>query len=296
MGGGEMTDTNAKTAIGWIGVGKMGAPMVRGLLGKGHAVRVFDVNAEAAAGVAGDGAVVAQSTAELAAGSALVFSIVPHDAALDAVASEALGAMAPGSVYVDMSTVSPGASARVAAAASDAGVAYLRAPVSGSTALAEAAKLTVLASGDAHAWEAVSPLLPAFAAKSFYLGSGDEARYMKLVLNTMVGSAAAITGEALRLGEAGGLDAGAMMEVINESAVASPLLAYKTDAIVSGDFAPAFSLDQMIKDMTLILDAAKESGCDMSAVDGILGQYREAGAAGFGAQDFFALIDWQRRR
>ena len=126
-----------------------------------------------------------------------------------------------------------------AEALSEAGILYVRAPLSGSTALAEKAALTVLASGDADAWTTVLPYIERMASRHFYLGPGEEARYMKLVLNTLVGATSAVLSEALALGESGDLDRARMMEVICESAVASPLLAYKREALVANDFSPA---------------------------------------------------------
>ncbi|MBW2046417.1 MAG: NAD(P)-dependent oxidoreductase, partial [Deltaproteobacteria bacterium] len=92
-----------------------------------------------------------------------------------------------GTIFVDMSTVSPGASARVAAEAEKKGIKYLRAPVSGSTALATAGTLTIFASGPKDAYEQCVEIFGKMGQKSFHVGTGEEARYLKLVLNMMVG-------------------------------------------------------------------------------------------------------------
>ena len=103
----------------------------------------------------------------------------------------------------------------------------------------------------------------------------------------------AILAEAVALGASGGLSRAAMMEVICESAVASPLLKYKTDLVVSADYVPAFTIDQMIKDFTLISDAGRANGIPLMAAGLILELYRAAANAGLQNEDFFALVKWQ---
>ncbi|MGJ8623528.1 MAG: NAD(P)-dependent oxidoreductase [Yoonia sp.] len=283
--------------IGWIGAGKMGAPMARNLLSAGYKLKVCEPNKKALQELQHHGAEDALNLSDLHDAD-IVFSTLPNDAALDLVlnGTENQTGLArilqPGACLIEMSTVSPECSAATSAVLHNKGVHYLRAPLSGSTKMAESATLTVLASGDEAAWVAALPLLKSLSASQFYLGSGDEARYMKLVLNTLVGGAAGLLAEAMALGKAGGLDAARMMSVINESAVASPLLKYKTEAISKSDFAPAFSVEQMIKDVSLITDAGQSHDIPMKLMELLLGQYQAASQAGFGQQDFFSLIAW----
>jgi 3-hydroxyisobutyrate dehydrogenase len=297
------TAETARTApggqdIGWIGAGKMGAPMIRNLLAAGITVAVTEPDRQVVADLERAGAVGA-GTLDRHSQSGIVFATLPNDRILREVVLGAAGKagladhMARGSIFVEMSTVSPGCSAEIAAALADRGIAYLRAPLSGSTALAEKAALTVLASGDAQAWATVLPAIRLLSARQFYLGTGEEARYMKLVINTLVGASSAILAEAVALGESGGLSRATMMEVICESAVASPLFKYKADAVVSADYAPAFTVDQMIKDFSLISDAARANGVPLLTTGLILELYRAAANSGLRDQDFFALVKWQ---
>jgi 3-hydroxyisobutyrate dehydrogenase-like beta-hydroxyacid dehydrogenase len=270
---------NHQSAIGWIGVGKMGNPMATRLVEAGHTLIICDPVAENRASLVARGAAVAASPGDVAARCGIIFSTIPNDAVLAEMIFGAedrsgfLAQVASGAILVEMSTVSPQVSARVAAALALRGVAYLRCPISGSTALARTGKLTALASGDAAAWEKVTPLMEVLAARRFYLGQGEEARYMKLVLNTLVGATASILGEALVLGETGGLTPDQMMAVISQSAVASPLLDYKREMIAQMDFSPAFSVQQMLKDFTLITDAARDKQVPMFVANLILQQY-----------------------
>lgn len=284
--------------IGWIGAGKMGSPMIRNLLAAGIAVAVTEPDSQVARDLERAGAVSA-GTLDLQSQSGMVFATLPNDKVLREVVLGSAGTtglvhhMARGSIFVEMSTVSPECSAEIAAALEERGIAYLRAPLSGSTALAEKAALTVLASGDADAWAAVLPTIKMLSVRQFYLGAGEEARYMKLVINTLVGASSAILAEAVALGESGGLSRATMMEVICESAVASPLYRYKTDAVVSADYTPAFTIEQMLKDFSLISDAARAKGVPILTTGLILELYRAAANSGLRDQDFFALVKWQ---
>lgn len=283
--------------VGWIGAGKMGMPMIRNLMAAGIAVAVSEPSAAVRDALASAGAA---ATADLGAldGVAIAFATLPNDAILRAVvtgSSTSKGLadrLAPGSVFVEMSTVSPECSQEVAKILANKGISYVRAPVSGSTAMAEKATLTILASGNPKGWEAALPLVKLISTRQFWLGEAEEARYMKLVLNTLVGASSAILAEAVALGTSGGLSRAAMMEVICESAVASPLFKYKSDLVVSNDYTPAFTIQQMIKDFTLISDAGRSNGVPLMAAGLILELYRAAANAGLQNEDFFALVKW----
>lgn len=288
---------NCNHNIGWIGAGKMGGPMIENLLGNSAQVCVIDPDADSVAAAIGKGATAGASFEDIA-DKDIVFSTLPNDQALMSVVSGTpnkkglVDVLAKGAIFVDMSTVSPDVSSKVAKLLEKAKVSYLRAPLSGSTVMAENATLTILASGDESAWQTVLPYLEMMSKRQFYLGAGDEARYMKLVINTLVGGLSALLAEALSLGASGGLTRASMMEVIGESAVASPLLTYKTQTVVADDFSPAFTVLQMIKDFTLISDAARSNGVPLLTTGLILEQYRAAANAGLKDADFFALVKW----
>ena len=284
---------NATLSIGWIGLGKMGTPIVRNLLKAGFAVSVYDVDAKRIAELEAQGAKAAATIAALSASSNVVVSIIPDDDVLLKVALGENGVLAhaaPGTVYVDMSTVSPAASVRVRDAAQARDIFYVGAPVSGSTVLAEKAQLTVFASGANDAYERVRPMFDAIAAKQYYVGADEQARYLKLAINHLVGSTAVLLGEALTLGRKGGLDWAQMLAVIGDSVVASPLVKYKLDPLRQRDFSPAFSSRQMLKDMSLVVDAGRDAGVPMAAAALVRDQFSHY-ASGDGAElDFFSIV------
>jgi 3-hydroxyisobutyrate dehydrogenase-like beta-hydroxyacid dehydrogenase len=279
-------------SIGWVGLGKMGAPMARRVLAAGFPVAVFDKDQDRAAPLARAGASIAGDPAELAARSEVICLTIPNDEALEAVLLSADGLLPHLTArhhVVEMSTVSPAASGRVAAALAQRGTEYLRAPVSGSTATAEAGRLTVLASGSAETYRASAPLFAAFATRTFLLGGGEEARFMKLALNGMVAATAGFMAEAIALGRLGDVPLSVMLDVISESVVASPLIAYKRDLILDGRYEPQFSVDQMLKDLALIGDEARRGGLDTDLLDIVVARLRRQSEAGAGAKDFFSI-------
>ncbi|MFT5182578.1 MAG: 3-hydroxyisobutyrate dehydrogenase-like beta-hydroxyacid dehydrogenase, partial [Alphaproteobacteria bacterium] len=287
------------TKIGWVGTGNMGSPMSRCLVGAGASVAVFDPAAGNMAAAIAAGARAGASNHDVAADAEFVFSMIPDDDVLRAVAlgeGGVLSAMQPGAVYVDMSTVSPEVSAEVAVAADRAGIAYLRAPVSGSTILAEAGNLTIMVSGPGPAYERCEPLFGAMAAIQFYVGESEQARYMKLVLNLLAASTIAALAEASAFGRKGGLDWNTMLDVIGDSVVASPIVKYSLPPLKARDFSPAFSTDLMTKDMGLICEAAAQVGVPTAIADAVRALYVATAASGQGSDNLTAAVRQMERQ
>jgi 3-hydroxyisobutyrate dehydrogenase-like beta-hydroxyacid dehydrogenase len=279
-------------SVGWIGLGKMGLPMALNLLAAGHELTVYNRSGGKAQALLEQGARHVTRLDELGQAD-MVFSMIADDAALHDVTIGAEGCFAhlrPGVVFVDMSTVSPELSQQVAQRAEDVGIRYLRAPVSGSTPAAAAGKLTILASGAADAYEAASPLLARLGEKVYYLGTGDQARFLKLAINLMVGVSAAMLGEALVLARKGGVDWAQAIEVIGHSAVASPLVKYKERMLTERDFTPMFTASQMAKDLDLALDAGRLSGVPLPVVSLVRQFFGAMQTTQRGEQDFFSYL------
>lgn len=287
-----MSDSK-KPRVGWIGLGKMGGPMASNLLAAGFPLIVYNRTAGAAAGIVGRGASLAASVADLATDCDIVISMISDDEALQRVTLETGGLFdnaRPGLIYIDMSTVSPLISERVAQAALTKGIRYLRAPVSGSTATAQAAALTILVSGPQEAHQQCVPVFQAIGTKIYYLGDAEQSRYLKIAINMMLGVTAGMLGEALALGERGGLDWQQMLEVINNSVIASPLLGYKHEMLATRNFSPMFTATQMAKDFDLALDAGRNANVPMP-IAAVSRQFFGAMiASGRGELDFFAYV------
>lgn len=278
------------TSIGWIGLGKMGIPMAKNLITAGYPVSVWNRTIAKAKELIDAGATAAGSMKELASKPDVIISMISDDAALETVANEVLDVAGKGKIYIDMSTVSPIASGRVAKKAKDKGIGYLRAPVSGSTALATAAKLTILASGPKDSFEKCQDIFGVMGQKTFHVGEGDEARYLKLVLNMMVGLTSAMVGEALTFGKKGGMNWEQMIEVVNNSVVASPLVSYKAQMLKDRNFAPAFTASQMAKDFDIALETARVNNVAMPMVSLMRQFLGSMMANNKGELDFFGYV------
>jgi 3-hydroxyisobutyrate dehydrogenase-like beta-hydroxyacid dehydrogenase len=286
-------DMAEKQKIAWVGLGKMGIPMSQNLLKKGYSVTGYNRTKDKTKPFADAGGKVVGSPKEAAAGADVIISMIADDAALEAVSIGPGGAFESaksGAVFIDMSTVSPGASGKVDAAAKKKGIKYLRAPVSGSTVLATGATLTIFASGPKDAYDACAEILGCMGSKVFHVGTGDEARYLKLVMNMMVGLSSAMAAEALTFGEAGGMNWEQMIDIVGASVVASPLIGYKSAMLKARNWAPAFTASQMAKDFDIMIEAGRAKNVPMPMTALIRQFWSTMMAQGKGEQDFFSLV------
>lgn len=281
--------------IGWIGIGNMGAPICRNLLAAGHQVAVHDIDPVRLAELQAAGAVVATDAADLVARADLVFTMVPNDRVLLSVVEGIAARLKPGQAFIDMSTISPATSARVADLLAPAGTAYLRAPVSGSTAGAAAGTLAIYCSGPRNAYEAALPVLARIGNRQSHVGDAEEARVLKLLINMIVCITPAVVGEALAFGQRSGLDWTMMIEAIGGSAAASALIRYKSDMMKRRDWTAMASVDLTAKDLDLALDWGRARRVPMPFT--ALAQQLNSAfqASGDGADDFFSVVTWPER-
>ncbi|UDM52682.1 NAD(P)-dependent oxidoreductase [Cupriavidus sp. MP-37] len=254
--------TGQSPRIGWIGIGAMGRPMCLNLIKAGHVLTVFDRVPTQCEAVVAAGARTARSVQELVAQSDVVFSTIFDDAGLRALFLSDGGAgdaASAGQIFVDMSTVSPQASAEVAAALAQRGASWLRAPVSGTVSLAASAQLSCFVSGPRQAFDAVQPLLARLSARQSYVGAADEARVIKLMINMMVFMSTAVIGEGLAFGARAGLDRALMIDAINDSIVGSPHYRTKADKLKQREYGAVGPISLVVKDLDMALDVARDN-------------------------------------
>ncbi len=272
-----------------IGVGKMGLPMACHFLTAGHVVTASDADPQRLALATAKGLTLAADATAMSTAD-IIFSSLPHDAALIAVAAQVAATARKGATFVDTSTVSQLASRQVAGLLQESGIAYLRTTVSGNNHMAEQALLTVMASGPRASYETVLPLLKLLGPHQFFLGTGEEARLMKLVVNLMIAQTSAMLSEGLALGRKGGLDWQDMWQVLCASAVASPILKAKSVQLAKRDFTPTFTVEQMVKDLTLILAAGQAVHVPLPQTAMTLQLMHSAMAQGDAGDDYAAII------
>jgi len=277
-----------------IGLGNMGTAFAERLLDGGYDLLVYNRTAAKAEPLAARGAAVAGSAGDLAERVDVVLTSLPNDEAFESVAEEVVAAMEPGGVLVDMSTVSPGVSARVAGLADEASFAYLRAPVSGNPTVVRAGNLSFIVSGPREALDRIEPVLKTIGATVQYVGEGEQARIVKLALNLMIAGLAQLMSEALVLAEASDVSRKDLLETMGSSAVGAPFVQYKTEPLLRDDYSATFTTALMEKDIDLILDAAKQAGVELPVAQEMKGLLRATAEAGYADDDFMALYLRQR--
>lgn len=287
--------TPGVTVLGFVGAGKMGLPMIGHLRGAGFRVIACDASPAGIEAARMAGCEIATDVAACAGQVDVLISSLPNDAAFAAVAQALAANGRRGLRYTDTSTVSPGVSAEMAALLQARGIAYLRATVSGNPVVARAANLTVMASGPRALYDFVKPLLDTFGKTHFYLGQGEEARVIKLVINLMIAGTAGLMAEALVLGEKGGLEWAQMLDIMGKSAAGSPMVNYKVEPLKAHDYASTFSGLQMIKDLDLIMGEAARVGVPVNLTALMRQMYQAVAAQGDGELDYIATVRYMQR-
>ena len=274
----------------FLGVGKMGLPMARHLNSAGHVLQVHDLDPARLSLARQAGLKVVDDVLSQLQASDLIISSLPHDTALLGVADWLSQHGRAGQAWVDTSTVSLSASQDSAQRVAQRGLEHLCVTVSGNNHMAEAAQLTVLASGPQALHQRVLPLLQCWGPNQFHLGSGEQARLMKLVINLMIAQTSAMLSEALNLGQQGGLDWAQMWQVIGASAVGSPIVKAKSVQLSQHDYTPTFTVHQMMKDVGLMLQAGQALNVPLPQLSLTQQQMQAAIAQGDGELDYAAII------
>ena len=262
--------TADQVKLGFIGLGNMGSRIAQRLLDRGYQVSVYDRNRAQTEAVAAHGGVAAKNILELARTSDVVLSCLTNDEAVRSVYSGPDGVFAgarPGTVVLEMSTISPATSRELHQLGATREVDVLDVAISGSTPAAEAGTLTLLAGGDQELFEAAEPIFQAVAKQYFLLGGPGSGTAMKLVVNALLGVGMQAIAEAVVLGEKAGLDRERLLEVLSKTAVVAPAHMGKLARVAANDYSPQFPLRLMHKDFQLILEAAAQVRVTMPATE-----------------------------
>jgi len=244
--------------IAWIGTGIMGAPMVRRLLRAGQRVRVFNRTPEKAHRLASDGAHLASTAANAAAGADIIFIMVPDTPDVETTIAAITPSLRAGQLVIDMSTISPRAERDIAARLNPVGVEYLDAPVSGGETGAIEGTLTIMVGGDANAVERARPLLEHLGKRITHMGPSGAGQMTKLANQIAVALTLEAAAEAIRFAEAGGLDAARVVEAIGAGAAGSWQLSNLGPKIIARDWRPGFFVKLIRKDLRLVTEASSD--------------------------------------
>jgi 3-hydroxyisobutyrate dehydrogenase len=280
--------------IGFVGVGTMGAPMVRNLRKHEYPCVVYVRKQETRQAMSEIGCETVQDVRELAEKVDIVLMCLPNDQIVtEIVAGEGglLQALRPGTVIVDHSTVSPYTTQALQAKAQAYGVHYLDAPISGGPMGAEAGTLAIMVGGEEQQFERIRPVLEAMGKHIFYLGSHGAGNVAKLVNNLVIAVTELGLVEGFVIGAKMGVEPRKLYDVLSVSTGNSVMLhRLIPDCILQRDFEPKFKIDLLHKDVMLANDIGRKEQVRM--VSGALAEqiFQEARAQGLGEQDISALI------
>ena len=286
--------------VAFVGLGNMGGPMAANLLKAGHVVQAFDLSAAAVQAAVAAGAIAAASATDAVAAADVVISMLPasrHVEALYLGEHGVLAQIAAGALIIDCSTIAPASAQSVAAAAQQRGLPMIDAPVSGGTAGAAAGTLTFIVGGEADALERARPLLQAMGRNIFHVGASGAGQVAKLCNNMALGAIMAVTGEAIALGVAHGLDAAVLSQMMAVSTsrswateVCNPWPNVLPNAPASRGYSGGFGNDLMLKDLGLAAEAAMRVGASIPLGELARNLYAMNSTAGNGGLDFSSVV------
>jgi 3-hydroxyisobutyrate dehydrogenase-like beta-hydroxyacid dehydrogenase len=260
--------TADQVSLGFIGTGAMGSRLARRLHASGYEIAVFDRDHDKAAALLPNGISVSDSITNLAANSDVIVSSLTDDEAVRGAYLAPDGALAgarPGTVVLEMSTISPQASRELHATGGQRGIRVMDVAISGSILAVEKGTITLLAGGDAELFRAAEPIFRALAVQYFLMGPSGSGTSMKLVVNTLLGIGMQAIAEGIALGVAEGIDRKRLLEILSQTAVVAPAHVAKLARADRDDYSPQFGVGLMNKDFRLILEVANSSNLSLPA-------------------------------
>src|SRR3990172_4797688 len=284
--------------IGFIGLGLMGRPMAKNLLKAGFQLTVHSRSRGPVDELAALGATPAASPREVAAASEVVITMVPDAPDVEAVVVGPDGILAgakAGLIHIDMSTISPVATRRIAEMEKKAGVTHLDAPVSGGTVGAEAGTLSIMAGGDEAAFDACQPIFAAMGKKITHMGPSGAGQTTKACNQIMTGGIYAVMAEALVLAAKSGLDPAKVVDVLSSGAARSSALEVRAPKILKRELNPGFKASMQYKDLNIVAETARAEGVPTPVTALVREMYSAMLVAGNGELDNSAVVTvWEK--
>lgn len=275
--------------IGWIGLGKIGTPMAENLVKAGFLLSVYNRNVDKAASLQEKGVPVSPDIPTLVQESDIIFTMIANDEAIEEV-FETILAMdnIAGKLFIDMSTISQTLSVRTAEALVGKGATFIDAPVAGSVKPAQNATLIIMCGGKENDVERARPYLEKLGKMIKHLGLNGSGIAAKLAINYYLSALYLGLAEAVLFAEQSGVDRADILELINESASGSGATKVKTPSLLSGDYKPAFTVQQMLKDVRL----AQKEGANFPLAATLEQTYANAVGKGFGEIDVIGIVTY----
>jgi len=284
--------------IGFIGLGTVGRHMAANLTKGSYELTVFDTNQEAVSSLVALGAKGSSSAAEAAKGRDMVIAIVPEGDELVPMVFGANGIIAgidPGTILADMGSHSLETTLRAYDEASKKKVMYLDAPVWGNRDNAVNGLMTIIAGGDPALIGRCQEPFSYFGLNVIHVGQVGDATKMKFIVNLVQAELVQVLAEGLVFGEKMGFTADKILEVLDTRGVASPLFHLKGRAMARGDFSRSLALKYVHEQLHMVMNAARLVGLHLPAAEAAYKVYEEGVEAGWGEEDFSAVIKVLRK-
>ncbi|NWJ48965.1 MAG: NAD(P)-dependent oxidoreductase [Chloroflexi bacterium] len=285
-----------KTQVGFIGLGIMGRGMALNLLKAGFPLTIYARNPQKVQDIVAAGALLVNSSREVAEKSEITITIVPDSPeVLEVILGQngALEGAQPGSIIIDMSTINPATSRNVAEHCNAKGVHFMDAPVSGGSIGAQTGTLAIMAGGDASVFQRALPIFQAMgrAEAIYHVGVVGSGEVVKIVNNVMGAIITAACGEALAMGVKAGVEVEKIAEIVTNSSGSNWQLANAFPRnVFSGAFKPGFFTELMYKDVGLALQLAEQVGTPATMAQLARGMFESAIAAGYGRDDYTSVV------
>ncbi len=283
--------------IAFCGLGRMGRQMATRVIEGGYPTSVWNRTSGAARALAEEtGATASATPASAARGAEVVITMLTDGPALLAVLTGEEGVLAgipPGSVVVDCSTIGPEMAREASELCSQAGIAFIDSPVSGSTAVASRGELGLMVGGDPRDLARVEPVLATFGRTIVHVGPTGAGAAAKVAVNGLLHTFSTALAETLVTAEAAGVSRSSLFDVLLSGVLANTFLGYKRDAFIDPESGPvAFDLDTATKDLRLASAATRESGLNASIIERALQLHERALTENYGDRDMAAMAAW----
>jgi len=280
--------------IGFIGVGAMGKPMAKNLLAAGHEVFVFDLVTANIQDLEKEGAKACADNKDLAGKAELIITSLPNAKIVETVMTGENGVFSgckPGTIIMDMSSVSPESTRAMAKIAEKYRLRYIDAPVSGGVSGAASGSLTIMVGCSRETFEEISPVLKTLGKNIYHVGETGSGDAVKIVNNLLLGVNMAALAEALVLGVKMGLKPQIMKDVISVSSGRSYALEAKLEKFIMADsFDTGFAVDLQYKDLGLAMEAAKDTCSPLPLTAAAIEVFEAARAKGLNRKDISSVI------
>jgi len=284
--------------VGFIGLGIMGKPMAKNILKAGYSLLVYDVNEEAVKDVVSAGAKRADGAKEIGEKCNVIMTMLPNSPHVEEVIlgeDGILNTLPPGSVLIDMSSISPLSSQKIAKALAEKNIAMLDAPVSGGEPKAIDGTLSFMVGGEKGVFDAYKPLLETMGSSVVHCGSIGAGNTTKLANQIIVALNIAAVAEAFTLVSKTGVDSSCVFQAIKGGLAGSTVMNAKVPMMLDGNIEPGFKIDLHIKDLSNALETGHSTGAPLPLTAAVMEMMQTLHADGYGQKDHSSLSKYYEK-